>query len=152
SPLVDRLLDLGFSDLSVLDISSKALEHARRRLGGRSENVQWIVADVTAFEPERHYDLWHDRAVFHFLTDEADRRRYVDLASRFGCLGGNMILVSFALDGPEKCSGLPVCRYGAEEIQAVLGGDFELVQELSEDHHTPFDTVQKFRYFLFKRK
>ncbi len=151
SVLVDRLLALGYGDLSVLDISNKALDYSRQRLGAAASKVTWLVADVTAFSPSKVFDLWHDRAVFHFLTDAKDREAYV-LRLRQGLrAGGHLILASFAPDGPEKCSGLPVCRYDANTLQAALGPGFKLLTQRDETHTTPWDTQQRFSYFVFER-
>src|SRR5579871_955406 len=111
SVLVDRLLDLGFDRLTVLDISGEALARARARLGERAERVRWVEADVTAVESLGEFDVWHDRAVFHFLTEPGDRRKYVELARRSVPSGGHVIIATFAPSGPPKCSGLDVCRY-----------------------------------------
>jgi SAM-dependent methyltransferase len=151
SQLVDRLLDLGYEKISVLDISAAALRVTRTRLGNRAAQVHLIEADVTQCDTDLTCDLWHDRAVFHFLTEPEDRRRYSELLARSVQPGGHVILAAFAEDGPEKCSGLPVRRYDAELIRKELGGGFTLLREESERHRTPADKEQKFRYFLFKR-
>ena len=150
SSLVDRLLALGYSDLSVLDISGKALAYAKERLGASSANIKWLEVDITRFTPTEVYDLWHDRAVFHFLTDPADRARYLEGLKRGLRPGGTLVLASFAPDGPEKCSGLAVCRYGREDILAALGPEFELLEVEAETHKTPWDTEQRFNYFRLK--
>ncbi len=150
SVLVDFLLDAGFSKLGVLDISAAALEHARRRLGKRAGAVEWLEADVTTFQPARRFGLWHDRAVFHFLTDKADRQKYVETLKRTLTAGGQVIVASFAIDGPPKCSGLEVARYDAATICAELGVGFQLVEQVDETHTTPWATEQKFSYFRFK--
>ena len=152
SVLVDRLLGEGFKNITVLDISNHGLEYAKTRLGNKASRVNWIVADVTQFAPKEKFDLWHDRAVFHFLTDQPDQKKYAALVSRAIKLGGHLILVSFAPDGPDKCSNLPVCRYDADLIQKELGNDFKLIREENEGHMTPWNKEQKFRYFLFERK
>jgi ubiquinone/menaquinone biosynthesis C-methylase UbiE len=152
SVLVDFLLDAGFSKLAVLDISAAALEHARRRLGKRADSEEWLEADVTTFQPARQYGLWHDRAVFHFLTDQADRQKYVQTLKRTLTPGGHVIIATFAIDGPPKCSGLEVARYDAASICAELGTEFHLVEQASEIHTTPWQTEQKFGYFRFARK
>lgn len=152
SVLVDFLLDAGFGKLAVLDISAAALEHARQRLGQRASSVEWCEADVTTFNPPRRFGLWHDRAVFHFLTDKADRQKYVQTLKRTLTPGGQVVLATFALDGPPKCSGLEVARYDAALICAELGAGFQLVEQASETHTTPWQTEQKFGYFRFARK
>lgn len=152
SVLVDFLLDAGFSKLAVLDISAAALAHARKRLGQRAGLVEWCEADVTKFEAPRQFGLWHDRAVFHFLTDKADRQKYVQTLKRTLTPGGQMVIATFALDGPPKCSGLEVARYDAAAICAELGAEFHLVEQASETHTTPWQTEQKFSYFRFALK
>jgi len=149
--LVDHLLEAGYSRLAVLDISPAALEHARTRLGDKAARVQWMVADVTEFAPPRSFALWHDRAVFHFLTDAADRRKYVEALRRTVPPGGYMIIATFAPHGPKKCSGLEVCRHDAASVGAELGTEFELLEQVGETHRTPWDTEQAFGYYRFRR-
>jgi len=151
SALVDGLLAQGFSRLSVLDISAAALAYARERLGEKSASVRWIEADITLFQPAGNFELWHDRAVFHFLVDAADREKYLAVLKKALKAGGTLILAAFAPDGPVSCSGLPVCRYDAKGMAAELGPEFKLLREEPEAHRTPSDTEQKFRYFLFRR-
>jgi len=151
STLVDHLLELGYRNLSVLDISASALAHARERLGERAGDVEWIEADVTEFVPPRTYELWHDRAVFHFLTEAADRRRYRELLERAVAPGGHLIIAAFAPDGPTMCSGLPICRYDAAGLMSEVGPDFKLVDERREVHVTPADKEQSFAFFHLKR-
>jgi len=147
STLVDDLLDHGFGDITVLDISGTALDASKERLGSRSTQVNWIEADITtAVLPQNHFDVWHDRAVFHFLTDAEDRRKYVELAMRSIKPGGHIIVASFGLGGPEKCSGLNVVRYSPDTMHDEFGNAFELVNCIDETHHTPFGTTQKFIY------
>lgn len=153
STLVDDLLAAGFQWITVLDIAAKALEFAQERLGPRAAQVTWIEADVTqAALPAQAYFLWHDRAVFHFLTQPADRQRYIESACRAVRSGGSLILATFAQDGPERCSGLEVMRYSAERLQQEFCTDFELVESLSERHRTLFGTEQKFLYCLLRRQ
>lgn len=151
SVLVDFLLDAGFTKLAVLDISAAALEHARVRLGMRASSLEWCEADVTTFNPPRRFGLWHDRAVFHFLTDKADRQKYVETLKRTLAADGRVIIATFAVDGPLKCSGLDVARYDAGSICAELGAGFRLVEQVDETHTTPWQTEQKFGYFRFTR-
>lgn len=147
STLVDDLLAAGFVDVSVLDISSKAISDSKLRLGSDAENINWFVADITAVElPEAHYDVWHDRAVFHFLTDAEDRRKYVELVMRSVKVGGHIIVASFSLEGPQKCSGLDVVRYSQETMHDEFGAAFKLVESIGETHNTPFGTTQAFVY------
>lgn len=151
SVLVDFLLDAGFTKPAVLDISAAALAHAEARLGARADNVEWFNADVTAFNPPHRFNLWHDRAVFHFLTDKDDRQKYVQALKRTLAADGHVIIAPFAIDGPLKCSGLEVARYDAPSICAELGPEFRLVEQVDETHTTPWDTTQKFSYFRFAR-
>ncbi|HYE76705.1 MAG TPA: class I SAM-dependent methyltransferase [bacterium] len=151
SRLVDALLNAGHRDLTVLDISAEALARSRERLGERAQAVQWVVADITRWEPERQYACWHDRAAFHFLTDPADRAAYVGRLSRALAPGGHAIIGTFAPEGPEQCSGLPVVRYSAVDLGELLGSDFELVEHRTQDHETPWGTVQRFQMSRFER-
>lgn len=151
SVLVDRLLDLSFGEIAVLDISEVALGKARARLGERAGRVRWVVADVTEGPELGTFDVWHDRAVFHFLTDPADRRSYVELARQTVPRGGHLVIATFADDGPERCSGLDVCRYNADSLASELGEGFSLVREAGETHTTPWGSSQAFVYGVFKR-
>jgi SAM-dependent methyltransferase len=147
STLVDDLLANGYQNISVLDVSAAALQLARQRLGARAVDVNWIEADITQADlPEHAYTLWHDRAVFLFLTQPTDRQRYVDSVRRAVRVGGHIILATFATDGPERCSGLEVVRYSPESLYHEFGGDFEMVDSTREIHPTPFGTEQKFIY------
>lgn len=150
SVLVDNLLLKGFSRVAVLDISAASLECARQRLGEKAGRVEWLVSDVTRFQPEHTYDLWHDRAVFHFLTDEKERQRYIEVLTSALHEGGYLVLATFALDGPEQCSGLPVERYDVDKMQAVLGEAFILLDSRREIHVTPDGKEQRFCYGLFR--
>lgn len=151
--LVDALLDRGFTKLTVVDLSATALRTARDRLGARAGTVTWLDGDVTriALAPGT-YDVWHDRAVFHFLIEAADRERYVTAAWRALREGGYLILATFAPDGPARCSGLPVRRYDAAALQAELGDRFELVTTHRVTHRTPAGGDQRFVYALFRRR
>jgi SAM-dependent methyltransferase len=147
SPLVDDLLDSGYRDITVLDLSGNALDAAKARLGDRSEQVHWREDNVLrARFPAGAFDVWHDRAVFHFLTDEGDRQAYVDAVLHSVKPGGLVIVATFAEDGPTKCSGLPVARYRAEELHAQFGLSFELLGHEKESHITPGGNEQKFVY------
>jgi 2-polyprenyl-3-methyl-5-hydroxy-6-metoxy-1,4-benzoquinol methylase len=150
SVLVDRLLDLPFERIAVLDIAETALSVARSRLGERAGRVEWIAADITEVEDVGTFDVWHDRAVFHFLTDAADRRKYVELARHTVPAGGHLVIASFADDGPKRCSDLDVCRYNAESMATELEG-FSLVGEARETHTTPWGSSQAFFYGVFRR-
>jgi len=152
SVLVDRLLNSGFEHVAVLDVSRSALDKARARLGERADAVRWIEADVTMAEDLGEFDVWHDRAVFHFLTDPADRQRYVKLARRSISPGGHLIIASFADDGPKRCSDLDVCRYDGRSLAAELGDAFSLVRERTETHVTPWGSTQAFFYGGFRRQ
>ncbi len=149
STLVDDLLDSGYSDITVLDLSAAALDLSKTRLGDRAAKVTWIAGDITQVDlPRSAYDVWHDRAVFHFLTTREDREAYVRAVLHAVKPGGHVIVATFAEDGPEKCSGLPVMRYSAEGLYAEFGAPFTLVEQRREDHHTPFGTIQKFIYCM----
>ncbi|MEO5859226.1 MAG: class I SAM-dependent methyltransferase [Pyrinomonadaceae bacterium] len=147
STLVDDLLDNGFINVSVLDISSSALERSKARLGFREQLVEWISGDVTEIDlsPNR-FDVWHDRAVFHFLTDPDDRRAYVELVNASVKPSGHIIVASFGTSGPLKCSGLDVVRYDPESMHGEFGSGFHLVDSIAETHETPFGTTQDFIY------
>lgn len=147
STLVDDLLAAGIRDVTVLDISAAALRVARERLGDKVAGANWITGDITRVElPEAAYDIWHDRAVFHFLTDPADRAAYVEQVRRAVRPGGHVIVAAFGPEGPTQCSGLPVVRYEPGELHAQFGGRFELVEHRSEAHRTPGGAVQPFVY------
>jgi methyltransferase family protein len=149
SPLTRTLLDRGFGDLTVLDISAAAIQHARDRLGPRAGQVHWPTADVLSWHPRRRYQTWHDRAVFHFLTAPADRLAYRRALEAALMPGGTAIIASFALDGPERCSGLPVQRYAPETLAVELGPVFRLMGSRREEHLTPAGKLQRFQYSLF---
>jgi len=151
SVLVDKLLAQGFKDLTVLDVSLKALDYAKERLGTRAGVVEWIEADVTDFEPPQKYDVWHDRAVFHFLTSDDDRKRYVQNMSKALNPGGHVIIAAFSIDGPLKCSGLDVERYSPDKLKNELGNHFEFFKSVEEVHKTPFSSEQKFTYCCFRK-
>ena len=150
SRLVDTLLSRGFQDVTVLDLSEAALGAAKARLGSRARQVHWIVADATAWDPPRAYDIWHDRAAFHFLTEGGDRAAYVERLERGLKLGGYAIIATFALDGPERCSGLPVVRYDAASLGETLGRAFQLVDTRRHAHATPWDSNQSFQFSVFR--
>lgn len=152
SRLVDYLLDQGFANLSVLDLSEAALATARVRLGERGSKVRWIAADVTNWEPGEVYDFWHDRAALHFLTDPADQAAYAARLKKALRVGGHVIIGTFALDGPEKCSGLPVMRHEANSLSALLGSGFALIDTRRHEHNTPWASVQKFQFCTFRRE
>ncbi|WP_063994910.1 class I SAM-dependent methyltransferase [Bradyrhizobium sp.] len=151
SRLVDGLLERGFSRVAVLDLSTRALEAAKMRLGRRGDAVAWIVADVTTWNPSDTYDLWHDRAAFHFLTDSADRDAYVACLKKAVRPHGHVIIATFASDGPERCSGLRIVRYDPDALAATLGPSFELVASRRHDHVTPGGNTQRFQFSRFLR-
>jgi SAM-dependent methyltransferase len=147
STLVDDLLERGFRNVTVLDLSTSAIAQAKARLGPRAEAVTWLVGDVTRVDlPEHRYDFWHDRAVFHFLTEESARLRYVSAVRHALKAGGHIVVATFGPSGPERCSGLPVVRYSAEGIHAQFGGEFSKVGSGEETHHTPWGSEQEFVY------
>ena len=147
STLVDSLLELGYSNVTVADIAANALQHAKSRLGAMADRVRWLATDVLSLDlPDHSIGVWHDRAVFHFLLDAEERRRYVSEVRRVLKPDGHVIIATFAEDGPTKCSGLPVARYDAEHLHGEFGDDFHLLTTLREDHTTPGGTVQRFRY------
>jgi SAM-dependent methyltransferase len=151
SRIVDDLLARKFRRLTVLDLSGAALAAARERLGDHGADVQWLTADVTKWEPKETYDLWHDRAAFHFLTDQADQSAYVDRLKRAVRPAGHAIIGTFAPDGPERCSGLPIVRHDADTLAKILGSDFVLTDSRRHDHATPWGAVQRFQFSTFRR-
>jgi 2-polyprenyl-3-methyl-5-hydroxy-6-metoxy-1,4-benzoquinol methylase len=151
SRLVDALLAEGFEAITVLDLSEKVLATSKARLGARSAKVKWVAADVTTWEPSQPYDVWHDRAAFHFLTDPNDRAAYAALVLRAVRVGGHVIIGTFAQDGPERCSGLPVVRHDAASLGKILGPSFELIESQNHAHQTPMGTIQQFQFSRFRR-
>jgi len=152
SRLVDSLLHEGYRSIAVLDLSAHALDAARKRIGPAAAGVDWIVADVTTWQPTRLYDVWHDRAAFHFLTEPRDRMAYVERVRSAVRPGGQVIIGTFAPDGPEKCSGLPVQRHDSASLAAELGTSFELLETHKETHHTPWNSTQAFQFSRFRRR
>jgi SAM-dependent methyltransferase len=152
SVLVDFLCRQGFRKLAVLDISGNALATARKRLGDMGNNIDWFETDITEFNPPHQFLFWHDRAVFHFLTDESDRRKYVSVLKRALLPGGHIIIAAFAIGGPEKCSGLDIVQYDASKLSAELGDEFQLLDERNEIHVTPANKQQAFTYFHFVKE
>jgi SAM-dependent methyltransferase len=152
STLVDDLLDVGYAHVTVLDLSHAALTESRRRLGARGDSVRWMEADITRAEFEPHsFDLWHDRAVFHFLTTPEDRVAYVRQVLRAVKPGGYVVVATFGSDGPTQCSGLPVMRYTPDELHAEFGNAFTLLAHEEQLHHTPFGTDQQFIYCMCRK-
>jgi 2-polyprenyl-3-methyl-5-hydroxy-6-metoxy-1,4-benzoquinol methylase len=152
SRLVDHLVDLGYTNLTVLDLAPAALSHAQTRLGIRSREVVWIDADVLEHHFDQRVAVWHDRAVFHFLMDPDDRARYVGQLEAAVMPGGHVIIATFSPDGPEMCSGLPVQRHSPESLAQVLGAEFVPVDFQEEAHHTPSGGTQHFLYGRFQRR
>ncbi|MFV0144229.1 class I SAM-dependent methyltransferase [Empedobacter falsenii] len=150
SKLVDFLLEEGYENISVLDISANALEKAKKRLGDKAEKVNWIVADITEFEPTEQYDVWHDRAVFHFLTEDNDIKKYQDLVSK--AVKGKMVIGTFSTNGPLKCSGLEIKQNDEISLTSTFASDFEKIECFTIDHITPFDTIQNFIFCSFNKK
>jgi SAM-dependent methyltransferase len=151
SRLTDALLAEGYADLTVLDISQVALQRTKTRLGDLAGKVTWIAADITQWRPMRTWDVWHDRAVFHFLTDPGSQDAYLAALTRATVPGSTAILAMFALEGPERCSGLPVQRYSPQTLATRLGPDFRLYAQDAEIHRTPLGTAQAFSYAAFRR-
>lgn len=152
SNLVDCLLAAGYRHLAVLDVSAVALKHAHQRLGNKADMVEWVAADATDFALGHEVDIWHDRAVFHFLTEPADRAAYLSQLERHLSPHGQAIIATFALEGPERCSNLPVVRYSAETLANALGEKFHLIETRTEQHRTPGGISQLFHYHRFCRR
>lgn len=151
SRLVDALLVRGGFDVTVLDVAAEGLAHAQRRLGRQADAVHWVTADVTRWQPRVRYDVWHDRAVFHFLVDTEDREHYRAVLADAVVEGGHVVLATFAADGPEQCSGLPVQRYDADALQAELGAGWERVAARRQVHRTPWGSDQPFTWLVLRR-
>lgn len=151
SRLVDCLLDLGFRNITVLDISAGALHHAQHRLGDRARLVNWIVGDIAEFTPDHPYDVWHDRATFHFLTKRPQISNYLSGARSAVPPGGYMVIGSFSHNGPSKCSGLPVHQYNELELTTELRHGFDKIRCITEDHRTPWNVLQNFLFCSFRR-
>jgi 2-polyprenyl-3-methyl-5-hydroxy-6-metoxy-1,4-benzoquinol methylase len=150
SKLVDYLLDEGFENITVLDISAKSLEKAKERLGKKANKVNWIVSDITEFEPNMMFDVWHDRATFHFLTTTEQISKYIKTARK--SVNGFLTIGTFSKNGPEKCSGLEIKQYNEDELALELKNGFDKIKCVTEDHLTPFDTTQNFLFCSFKRQ
>ena len=150
--LAEFLISLGYNDVTVVDISSKAIERAKLRMCEKADEVKWIVADAADFQPERIYDLWHDRAAFHFLTEDSQKNGYLDAARKAIKPGGFVILGTFSNKGPEKCSGLPVQRYSVSEMCRLFEADFEMLSGKNLDHLSPSGKTQNFTFCSFQKK
>jgi ubiquinone/menaquinone biosynthesis C-methylase UbiE len=149
--LVDNLLNQGYTDLSVLDISEAALNRAKERLGEKAANVKWIVADAASFEPNEKYDFWHDRAAFHFLTEEKEIAAYLDTVQKNLTPNGILIIGTFSENGPKKCSGIDIKQYSEETMTTQLNKYFDKIKCITIDHKTPFDTIQNFVFCSFRK-
>jgi SAM-dependent methyltransferase len=150
SKFVDFLIEAGFQNISVLDISSAAIEKAKKRLGDKADKVNWIVSDITAFEPSETYEVWHDRAAFHFLTTKPEIEKYLETALK--SVTGYLIMGTFSENGPKKCSGLDIKQYSENTLTAEFKNGFEKLNCVIEDHITPFDTTQNFLFCSFKKR
>ena len=150
SKLVDHLLDQGYSDITILDISAKALDKTKKRLGDKGKKINWIVCDIVEFEPKTIFDVWHDRATFHFLTSDDQISKYIDTARK--SVNGYITIGTFSKNGPEKCSGLDIKQYNEEGLATALKNGFEKIRCVTEDHITPFNTRQSFLFCSFKRQ
>jgi SAM-dependent methyltransferase len=151
SLLVDHLLDLGYRDISVLDISEAAIERAKKRLGERANKVKWIVADAATFKPTEKYDFWHDRAAFHFLTDEQEITQYLETARNAINPAGVLVIGTFSEQGPTKCSGIEIKQYSESSMTDRLKNFFEKIKCITVDHKTPFETIQNFVFCSFRK-
>ena len=149
SILVDHLIKEYFTNLAVLDISEKALSITKKRLGNSAKNIDWFESDITKFDSPKKFTLWHDRALFHFLTDSIDRKNYVKVLNNALKPEGHLIIATFAMGGPEKCSGLEIIQYNSEKMIAELGDNFKLIKERAEEHITPAKKTQNFIFFHF---
>ena len=146
---MDYLLDEGFENITVLDISAKAIEKSQKRLGKKAAKVNWIVSDVEQFTPDSTFDIWHDRATFHFLTTGEQVSKYIEIAK--SCVSGYLTIGTFSENGPKKCSGLDIKQYNEQELSKELEDGFEKIRCVTEDHLTPFNTLQNFLFCSFKR-
>lgn len=149
--LVDQLLNLGYRDLTILDISAAAIDRAKQRLGDRAKGVKWIVADAATFKPTEKYDFWHDRAAFHFLTDEQEISNYLETAQQYINPKGVLVIGTFSEQGPKKCSGIEIKQYSETTMTDRLKNFFEKIQCITVDHKTPFDTIQNFVFCSFRK-
>ena len=152
SNLIIELNKQGFKNLTALDISGKALERTKEKLGPKADEINWVETDILDFEPDKTFDVWHDRAVFHFLTDETEIKQYVDLVSKSLSSRGLFILSTFSSEGPLKCSGLEISQYNEAQLVELFGTSFDLKSCFTKDHITPFDTKQNFIHAVFSKK
>ena len=149
--LVYNLLELGYTNITVLDISANAINKVKKRLGINADKVQWIISDITTFIPTEQYDIWHDRAVFHFLTQQKDIEYYKVLVNKNISDNGHFILATFADDGPDKCSGLEVCKYSEKDMENSFSAAFKVIESFKYKHLTPFGTIQNFAFSVFRK-
>lgn len=149
SKLVDFLIEQGFENITVLDISRAALEKAQKRLGKKAEKINWVASDILDFKPVENFDVWHDRAAFHFLTSKEQIESYISIAKK--SVTGYLVLATFSENGPKKCSGLEIKQYSEDDLTEVMRNGFEKLECINEDHKTPFDTIQNFTFCSFKR-
>jgi len=149
--LVDHLLELGYNNITVLDISEKAIARAKERLGTKAQQVTWVVSDITLFTPEQHYEVWHDRAAFHFLSDPEDIKRYYQICVEATAKSAHVLIGTFSTDGPLKCSGIPINQYTEQSLSDVFKAHFDLQKSTREEHPTPFNTYQNFVFCAFKK-
>ncbi|WP_438972303.1 class I SAM-dependent methyltransferase [Polaribacter sp.] len=152
SLLVDYLLKSGYTNITVLDISDKAISKAKVRLGSKADKVNWIVSDILDFKSEYHFDVWHDRAAFHFITSQKDTEKYIKILDKYLTFSGSVILGTFSKTGPEKCSGIPITQYSEKSIEAIFKPLFKKESCLEQDHCTPFDTIQNFIFCTLKKQ
>lgn len=152
SLLVDFLLNLGYTNISVLDISEKAIERAKERLGEKAGMVKWIVSDITRFNPSEKYDVWHDRATFHFLISEEDISAYLEITGKAVKENGHLFIGTFSENGPKKCSGIEIRQYSEDSLNDTFGPEFQKINCFKVDHKTPFDTFQNFVFCSFQKK
>lgn len=150
--LADYLLEKGYTDITVLDISETALERAKKRLGEKAEKIKWLVGDAADFVPAEKYEVWHDRAAFHFLTDQQDIKKYVDTARNALVNGGVLVIGTFSESGPAKCSGIEIKQYSQEDLCAVFKDGFQKIKCMNADHSTPFNSIQHFTFCSFRKE
>ncbi|MBC8266452.1 MAG: class I SAM-dependent methyltransferase [Flavobacteriales bacterium] len=149
--LVDELLKLGYTNITVLDISENAINKAKKRLGKIAEQIRWVISDITEFSPNQQYDVWHDRAVFHFLTNKKDVEKYKDLVAENISKKEHFILATFSDSGPNKCSGLDICKYSEKQLKDTFAEKFKVLDSFTKNHNTPFGTKQNFTFMLFSK-
>lgn len=152
SNVVSGLLQKGYQNLTVLDISKSAISRTRNKIGKASDSINWIESNILDFEPQQQFQVWHDRATFHFLTDETEINRYVQILKKAVSQKGKVVLATFSESGPLKCSGLEICQYSLGKIESIFGDDFNIIESFKEVHTTPFDTEQNFEYFVLEKK